>query len=185
VGGDLSGRTEVVAIEVKRGRTPFGNALGQAHGYSAYADRCYLADTRSGFSDEEIRIASHLGVGLISITKDTREHLKMREVLTAPLSPPLDELRLQVVEKLGHSECTICGSLFKRSDATGAESFSQNVSRSGRRNGALKRAVQNGQGFLYWLEESDARSGSVRRLIHHRRYVCPDCVWNLFRDFSG
>ena len=53
-GGRLSGRAEVVAIEVKRGNAPFATSVGQAHGYSIYADRCYLADVRpTGFSEAE------------------------------------------------------------------------------------------------------------------------------------
>jgi len=185
VGGELSGKTEVVAIEVKRDATRFGNKVGQALGYSAYADRCYLADvrpSRRGFTDAELRLASHLGVGLLTITEDSRGRLNVTEVLTAPLGSPLDELRLQVVEKLGYSECTICRSLFQRGEADPG-GFSRYVSRSGRRLGALKRAVHDERGFLYWLEESDTRNGRGTQL-RHRRYLCPDCVWNLFRDFS-
>lgn len=49
IGGHLSGSTEVIAIEVKRDGVSFGNALGQAHSYSVYADRCYLAYHRYKF----------------------------------------------------------------------------------------------------------------------------------------
>jgi hypothetical protein len=46
IGGDLSGEVETVAVEVKRGSTPFANACGQTYGYSVYANRVYLADLR-------------------------------------------------------------------------------------------------------------------------------------------
>src|SRR5271170_3808873 len=46
VGGQLSGNIEIVAIEVKREKTPFANACGQTFGYSVYANRIYLADQR-------------------------------------------------------------------------------------------------------------------------------------------
>ena len=117
VGGDLSGLSEVVAIEVKRGVTPFSNAVGQAHSYSVYADRCYLADSQTKpYSDEEIRIASHLGVGLLAISTNARGARQVKKILTAPVTRPLDGMRLLVAEKLGYSQCTICNSMFKRGE---------------------------------------------------------------------
>lgn len=186
VGGELSSRTELIAIEVKWGKTPFGNALGQAHGYSIYADRCYLADLRSEgepFEPAEIRMASHLGVGLLAVSQGGPESFSIREVLSAPLSQPLDEMRLRVVEQLGYSECTICNSPFRRQKvAQGA--VSRNVTRASRV-GELRRAVRDEKGFQYWLYEASERAKETRAQVFHRRYVCPDCVWNLFRDFAA
>jgi hypothetical protein len=181
VGGELSSRAELIAVEVKWGKTPFGNALGQAHGYSIYADRCYLADLRSGrapFTPQEVRMASHLGVGLLAVSQDSRGRFTVREVLTAPLGQPLDEMRLLVVEKLGYSECTICQSPFRRGDA---EAFARHVSRATSAR-AMQRAVSNAKGFMYWLNEASERAGETRAQIFHRRYVCPDCVRSLFGD---
>src|SRR5437870_13771626 len=42
MGGDLSGEVETIAVEVKRGSTPFSNACGQTLGYRVYANRVYL-----------------------------------------------------------------------------------------------------------------------------------------------
>ncbi len=179
VGGDLSGSIEVIAVEVKRGVTPFGNAVGQAHSYSAYADRCYLAGIVP-FDDEKLRIASHLGVGLLSITTNARGARQVREILSAPLSRPLDGLRLEVVEKLGYSLCTLCRAVFKRGTK---ENWSENVSRARSQSGSLLRAVKSELGFVYWLEEASGRDTRPRSRIYRRRYVCADCVWNLFRDF--
>ena len=64
VGGDLSGEIESIAIEVKRGRTPFAVACGQTLGYRVYTNRVYLADIRSTcFTADETHIASNLGIG--------------------------------------------------------------------------------------------------------------------------
>src|SRR5690606_26168688 len=68
VGGSLSGEIETIVIEVKRGNEPFATASGQTLGYRVYANRVYLADERSaGFSQNELHIASSLGIGLIQI----------------------------------------------------------------------------------------------------------------------
>jgi hypothetical protein len=51
--------------------------------------------------------------------------------------------------------------------------------------------VDDERGFIYWLEEASARSGRVFQTvkgderIHGRRYVCADCVWNLFADLGS
>lgn len=67
IGGDLSGEVESIIIEVKRGDSqPFATASGQALGYRVYANRVYLAEARARpFDENEIQIASHLGIGLI------------------------------------------------------------------------------------------------------------------------
>jgi len=48
IGGDLSGAIEIIRVEVKDGNQPFNTATGQAYSYSIFAERCYLADSRSG-----------------------------------------------------------------------------------------------------------------------------------------
>src|SRR5947208_1742387 len=103
-GGDLSGSAELISVEVKAGRQPFTRAAGQAYGYSVYAERCYLADVRRGrppFRDEEIAIASRLGIGLLAVGAGNR----IQEVLSSPVHEPIQAMRLQAIEKLGYSEC--------------------------------------------------------------------------------
>lgn len=177
-GGVLSGRSEVVAIEVKRGTQPFATSVGQATGYSIYADRCYLAELRpEGFDPDEQAIAMRLRVGLIQISGRTR--LRVREVLTAPVREPLDGLRLLVIEKLNYSLCTICGSLFRRGEPG---SWSAHVARQqATRQRHLAKALEDEEGLVYWLEEQAQRSDTADRdIIHHRRYVCADCTTALF-----
>src|SRR5271156_4747245 len=68
VGGELSGEVETICIEVKKGAEPFATASGQAFGYRVYGNRVYLADRRmTTFTDDELAIASTLGIGLIQI----------------------------------------------------------------------------------------------------------------------
>ena len=109
IGGDRSGEIETISVEVKGGSEPFGTASGQALGYKVYAHRVYLADIRkNGFSEDEIAIANHLGVGLIQI-KDT----KCSEILTSPFYKPLTSLHLKVIGNLGLGLCQLCGCFFE------------------------------------------------------------------------
>ncbi len=53
----MSGDTETISIEVKRGSEPFATACGQALGYRIYANRVYLADKREGsFNSDQKRM---------------------------------------------------------------------------------------------------------------------------------
>ncbi len=94
IGGDLSGEVETIAVEVKRGTTPFANACGQAFGYSVYANRVYLADLREKeYSQDEIFIASNLGIGLIQIKGKT-----CIEILSSPFHRPLTGMHSRLLE---------------------------------------------------------------------------------------
>ncbi len=108
VGGDLSGEVETIAIEVKRGSEPFATASGQALGYQVYVNRVYLADVREkSFSQPEIEIASHLGIGLVQVRGNT-----CREVLSSPYHRPITRMALELVERLALGQCRLCGSFF-------------------------------------------------------------------------
>src|SRR5262249_23092779 len=115
VGGDFSGEVEMIAVEVKRGSTPFSNACGQTFGYRVYANRVYLADQRDRpFNHDEIHIASSLGIGLIWI-KGT----KCKEVLSSPYYKPITKLQLSLFEALQLGVCQLCDSLFKVGEPEG------------------------------------------------------------------
>ncbi len=176
IGGDLCGQAEVIAVEVKAGHQPFNTATGQAYGYSVYAERCYLADKRASrpaFTLDELDMASKLGVGLLAIGSDGG----VQEVLTAPLHQPLMNMRGDLIEKLGYSECTICGALFRRGDMS---NFRRHV-RTGV--GGLGRAYDTDRGLMYWLDSVAERKKAARTgYVTARRYICPDCVYNLFGE---
>lgn len=177
IGGNLSGASEVIAVEVKRAKTPFATAAGQAHGYSVYADRCYLALPRTGvmpYTDEEVDIATRLGIGLLAIGGRT-----IRTVVTAPRGEPIGRMRLEILEKMHLASCTICGSLFRRGEPG---RWSANVVRSGPSKG-IPDALEADKGLVYWLQEADKRiRDHDSNYLYARRYVCKDCVRNLFWD---
>jgi hypothetical protein len=103
----------------------------------------------------------------------------VEEVLTATTSAPVERLRLEAIEKIGYSLCTICGCMFHRGTK---DSFSEFVERQGLRGNAFARAVESGRGVTYWLDSVDPRVLTARSNIHVRRYVYPDCVANLWAD---
>ncbi len=179
LGGDLSARSEIIAIEVKRGNQPFATSAGQAHGYSVMAERCYLADqrvTRPAFTDTEKLIAGRLGIGLISIGPK----FKITEVVTAPPNEPIEELRRQVIERLGLSTCSLCSIVFARSSDSSTPDYSGVVFQRSRR-GALARAAAEQKSYGWWMyNASYKRDKSARELTAWRRYLCPDCVGNVF-----
>jgi len=109
VGLNLSGKAEIIAIEVKRGEGRFANSCGQAVSNRLYANRVYLADLREdGFDEMEIQMASELGIGLISI-KDGL----CSEVLSSPYYTPHEGLSLAFLEQIEMFKCQICGTLFE------------------------------------------------------------------------
>ncbi len=125
-------------------------------------------------------MASALGVGLIEmIGPPTR--LRITELLAAPAGQPIERLKLEVIEKLGYSTCTVCRSLFKRGEG---KRFRGNVKTK------VADAIENDKGLMYWLHEVAKRQPPSARtsrtswtdtdMTFNRRYVCPDCVVGLF-----
>lgn len=174
IGAALDGSGEAVGIEVKRGRQPFLAAAGQAASYSAYVDRSYLADWRDdGFSQDERMIAESLGIGLLTISG--KQRLRVTEVQSAPKRQPVPALRLELIEKLHMSICTICNGFFKRGER---DRFRKNIVAESTVD-FRSRAVKNGRGLMYWLWEQDDRE-STESSYYFRRYICPDCTKVLF-----
>ena len=44
----------------------------------------------------------------------------------------------------------------------------------------LQKALAEGKGFVYWLDEAGGRQQATADVNYHRRCVCPDCVTALF-----
>lgn len=182
-GKDLAAREELIAIEVKPNVGRFAASVGQAFGYSVYAERCFLACdfrslARTGFTDEEKEIATQLGVGLLEIGARG----KIVEVLPSKRHEPIEGLRLEVIEKLHYSLCAICRSLFQSGKPD--KRFSEIVRLTGRsRRSTVSQAVSQERGVMYWLGEASERDPRQRSLDWRRRYVCKDCLSALFDEF--
>jgi hypothetical protein len=182
IGGDLSGEVETIAVEVKRGSTPFANACGQTLGYSVYANRVYLADLREErFSQDETLIASNLGIGLIQI-----KGKKCAEVLSSPFYRPITKMQLALFENLSLGKCQLCDSIFEIGTPEGS-TFYSNVARE-----KIKKAIEGEKGLMFWNREMAERK---RRLgirgskedttTYERRFFCPDCVGAILAQLHG
>lgn len=173
IGGELSGDVETIIVEVKRGTEAFATASGQTLGYNVYANRVYLADQRAKtFTQDEIQIASHLGIGLIHI-RGTR----CSEVLSSPFYNPIRRFNLALLENLGLGRCQLCGSFFRI--GTNEKRFG-NLERED-----VKKAVDKEKGLVFWNEEVSARKDKLRirpnpqGLVFDRRFICRICVDKL------
>lgn len=112
---DFHSDIETIVVEVKTKTGSFGKSLGQALGYSIYGERCYLAVTFSendGFTEEQKYFADHLGVGLIEIPTNENGDPIESEIdlkLSSKKHEPISSLKLYVLNKLGISQCSLCG----------------------------------------------------------------------------
>lgn len=173
VGGELSGEVETIAIEVKNGSQPFATTTGQARGYSVYANRVYLAEWRSGgFTRDEIDIASHLGVGLIDVRSRA-----INECLSSPYHNPVPRLQLSVFERMGYGPCCVCGCVVQVGSGEHRYSFTK-MSRA-----SISKAAKTDRGLVFWNHEVGQRKrveDKRRKTTRERRFLCADCVANLF-----
>jgi hypothetical protein len=173
IGGELSGDVETIVVEVKKGASPFATASGQTFGYNVYANRVYLADVRENmFTQDELQIASHLGIGLIQIRDK-----KCTEVLSSPFYNPIGRFNLALLENLGLGRCQICGSF---SQIGNIEKPHANLERE-----KVQRAIDEGRGLVFWNDEISDRKNklgikvSPEGIAFDRRFVCSNCVDKL------
>lgn len=176
IGGDLSGDVETIAVEVKVEGSHFATTSGQTLGYNVYANRVYLAEWRKEpFSQEQVDIASHLGIGLIQI-----RGRKCSEVRSSPLYAPMRKLNLLLLDRMGLGRCQLCGCFF---ETGGVNQTYSNMVR-GVRDNAVERAIEKEKGLIFWNYEVAERKHKLGvRLApdttFERRFICPECVGNL------
>jgi len=108
-----------------------------------FANRIYLAEQRPNtFSQEEVEIAGHLGVGLIRIT-GTKYHKE----LSSPHYRPITLINLPLIERLGLGVCQLCGTVF----ATSQDPKRNNYSNLHKKN--LIKAVNDERRPMFWNYE--------------------------------
>jgi hypothetical protein len=166
VGGDVCGDIEAIAVEVKTNTSNFGKILGQALGYSLFANKCYLAvyfSEDNAFSLEQKELATRLGVGLMEIRK-MYNALKCSEVLTSAYHEPHPH-QFETLLRRGLSlvKCASCGLFVDVTSAHATQSISE--------------AVSKDKVYFSWRVPDRKLLFSKRRLGDWRRtYFCNDCV---------
>ena len=181
-GGHLRGEFELVIVEVKKSSKRFLTSAGQTGAYGVYADRAYLCCLRGDkpFDDDDIDIASHLGIGLVEIDG----HKKVKRVLAAPARQPIPRKRQELLFSLGFVVCQICGIPFPRSGDADDRKGWGGIRREGSRS-AISDAVKDEKGFNWWFYEEWVKRYSPQTSANwNRRYMCPDCVYALFWDLG-
>jgi uncharacterized protein DUF5655 len=107
VGGHRSNAFEVIVVEVKLSKRPFGKKVGQALGYSLFAHRCYLA-VPDEFDLVQRQFAAQLGVGLMEMHGS-----RCTEVVSAAAHHPDESQMLDLLKQMKLAKCSICGALTK------------------------------------------------------------------------
>ena len=181
-GGHLRGDFELITIEVKKSSGQFLTSAGQAAAYGVYADRSYLCCPQGDkpFDEDNIDIASHLGIGLIEIGT----HQEIERVLAAPLRQPIPWKRQELLESLGFSVCQICGIPYPRSGDPEDRKSWKGLKRGS--TSAMSDAVKGKTGYVWWLWDwsKDSDRLAADGLSYDRRYLCRDCVAGLFWDLG-
>ncbi|MHA2135905.1 MAG: hypothetical protein ACW99J_18765, partial [Candidatus Thorarchaeota archaeon] len=170
---DLGGKTmpdiEMIAVEVKWSTRNFCKNLGQALGYSLFADKCYLAiplDKGKSFTLEEKEMATHIGVGLINCGGK-----RIREVLASKSHNPIASLRTRVLWNVGYTLCGICGNAVEIPDEGYGETKKIDLVRE--------------EGRVLYYSHRLLDGGKPRKLLFADKsdrpqpkytYVCPDCL---------
>jgi len=181
-GGNLRGDFELIVVEVKKSSDQFVTSAGQAGAYGVYADRTYLCCPQADkpFDEDNIEIASHLGIGLAEID----EHQKLRRVLAAPVRQPIPRKRQELLANLGWVVCQICGIPFPRSGDSENRKSWKGLNRSDA--SAMSDAVKGRKGYVWWLWNwsHDSDRLDANDLTEDSRYLCRDCVEGLFWDLG-
>jgi hypothetical protein len=174
VGGDLTGETETIIVEVKNGNQAFVTSAGQTLGYKIYANRVFLADRREDdFSIDERMIANHLGIGLIRIMKNN-----CKEILSSPYYSPIPKFSSLILEKMKLGYCRLCGSTFE----IGTIRNFDNLVKYKASNALKKR-----KGLMFWNHEVAERKRKMgiktkkNNLSYERRFICKDCIETIKR----
>ncbi len=180
-GGDLRGDFELITIEVKKSSGQFLTSAGQAAAYGVYADRAYLCCPRDDkpFDEDNIDIASHLGIGLIEID----EHQEIERVLAAPFRRPIPRKRQELLANLGFVVCQICGTPFPLSGDVDQREGWEGIKRESLRTSISNAAKEvKGYGWTFYEENWVRRYRPKTKPSANQRYLCPDCVVGLFWD---
>jgi hypothetical protein len=162
IGGRHCGEVEIISVEVKRSRRNLVKCLGQALGYSLFANKCYLAafmKYNDQYSQEEKDMATRLGVGLLDIRSG-----ECSQVTNSAYHQPINNLSLRTLEYVGYNRCSICSTFFK-TDAGWTKD--------------IKKTSQ-GMDFYYAKKMNDRKIlFTEQKRVSRWVTICNDCIQRL------
>lgn len=176
VSKDLAFGYELISVEVKEHNARYLNSVGQALAYSISTHRCFLAyhmPRNKKFSQREMDIADHFGIGLISLSKSKEPKL----FRSSSLFTPKNEYTAWLINKLGQFSCALCGGIFKEVDIL-------DINQPGKINptdnssflGNLGKAITKRKNVKWFLFEMAEEMDKKTKFTYDRRYLCKDCV---------
>jgi len=107
VGNRVSNEIEIVAIEVRDKQNVSVRDVQDAHAYTQYAHKCYLATT-STIEIQDERCAEKRGIGLLQINDR-----QVKEVLSPQIKTPDFSMMMKFLRVLDVAKCPICGTFFE------------------------------------------------------------------------
>jgi hypothetical protein len=176
VSKDLAFRYELISVEVKEQNARYLNSVGQALAYSVCTHRCFLAyhmPRSRKFSQAEMDIADHFGIGLISLSKSKEPKL----VRSSSLFNPKIEYTTWLIDKLDQFTCALCGGIFKQVEIVNINQPGKIIPTDNSSYlGKLGEAITKRKNAKWFLFEMAEEMGEKRGYIYDRRYLCKDCV---------
>lgn len=133
---------ETVGVEVKIKKIPISAKFGQAKGYSLFCHKVYFASLDK-FESEDIQIAKHLGMGLISLGKTNNSNFTCSEVLEPPENTPIPKLLNLILERKNLFICNSCKVIENRSGK-----YTETIYNFDKIYNYTKKAVKEGKGLL-------------------------------------
>lgn len=107
VGSLVSNEIEVVAIEVRDTKNVRVRDIQDAHAYTRYAHKCYLATT-AVIRSQDKRDPQKFGIGLLQI----KGH-RIQEILSPQIKTPDFSMMLKFLKVLEVAKCSLCGTFFE------------------------------------------------------------------------
>jgi len=107
VGNRVSNEIEVVAVEVRDTNNVSVRDVQDAHAYTQYAHKCYLATTAT-IGSQGKRCAEKRGIGLLKINNQ-----RIKEVVSPQIKTPDFSMMMNFLRVLDVAKCPICGTFFE------------------------------------------------------------------------
>ena len=185
ISGNRSGEVEVIGIEVKKDKGNFAKSVGQAYGYSAFVNRVYLAVVCDEFSSDEIRIAEHLGVGLIRVEHKSKK-ITCETVRSSPRYAALDRYYLDIISRLHYCKCSLCGNFIeipKSKNGYSEDKYKTNYNTEAFNYRNIDLALKDEQPICWWNYVAGKRKKTKTNPratelydTFEKRHLCADCL---------